>query len=241
MKTKICGRCKEEKSVEKFYTHTDKGRRYPAAVCKKCTIVRNKELSVAKRINDFAPLLEGETWEWIEDYDNYYMVSDLGRVKGIGRWITDSLNHTRFVSEKLIKGSYDEDGYIHVTLTKGGIGETKRINILVGKTFIPNPNNYPVTNHKNAIRDDNRAVNLEWGTVGYNNNYKYDVMGYKFPKGEENKLSKKIIIIHPEGKEDIIAGILETSRRYNINKNRIYDVLNNKKDSYKGYKFKYAS
>lgn len=42
---------------------------------------------------------------------------------------------------------------------------------LVAYNFIPNPNNYPIINHKDENRSNNNISNLEWCTVSYNNTY----------------------------------------------------------------------
>lgn len=39
---------------------------------------------------------------------------------------------------------------------------------LVAIAFIDNPNNYPIINHINENRCDNRVENLEWCTDAYN-------------------------------------------------------------------------
>ncbi len=53
----------------------------------------------------------------------------------------------------------------------GGWNMVRRVHTLVAEVFVPNPENKPCVNHKNEIRDDNRADNLEWCTVEYNNRY----------------------------------------------------------------------
>ena len=38
-------------------------------------------------------------------------------------------------------------------------------------TYIPNPNNYPIINHKDENKQNNNVSNLEWCTHKYNTNY----------------------------------------------------------------------
>lgn len=42
---------------------------------------------------------------------------------------------------------------------------------LVATMFIPNPNNYPIINHKDENPSNNNVDNLEWCTYQYNNTY----------------------------------------------------------------------
>lgn len=42
---------------------------------------------------------------------------------------------------------------------------------LVASAFLPNPNNYPIINHKDENPQNARVENLEWCDSKYNNNY----------------------------------------------------------------------
>jgi hypothetical protein len=65
---------------------------------------------------------------------------------------------------KKLKLQINQDGYMVVNLWDGLKYHHKRVNRLVAETFIPNPDNKPVVNHINHVRDDNRVENLEWVT-----------------------------------------------------------------------------
>ena len=60
-----------------------------------------------------------------------------------------------------------------------------RIHRLVAEAFIPNPNNLPVVNHKNKLKNDNRVENLEWCTAQYNTEYSLAKPVLQFSKDGE--------------------------------------------------------
>lgn len=99
-----------------------------------------------------------ERWEFIEGYDHKYLVSDRGRVLSL------ATENPRILNEIIDK----RGGYYYVRLSKGKAINNEYVHRLVAKAFIPNPNNYPIINHKNEIRVDNRVENLEWCTNQYN-------------------------------------------------------------------------
>lgn len=90
-----------------------------------------------------------EKWKPINEVPKY-SVSNLGKIKN---------NKTNL----LLKLHTDKDGYKDICLSKTGRNDRiyRRINRLVAIAFIPNPNNYPMVNHKNGIKDDNNVRNLE--------------------------------------------------------------------------------
>lgn len=108
-------------------------------------------------------LKKGEVFKKIEGYGDRYYISNKGRL-----WSN--------LSGKFL-GSKSKDGYIFTALyNEDGEGEYTSIHREVGKAFVPNddPENKIEINHKNYIRDDNRAENLEWVTRQENMDYSYE-------------------------------------------------------------------
>lgn len=113
-----------------------------------------------------------EIWKDIEGYEGLYQVSNKGRVKSLKRTIkTNNKNHPyNTLSERLLKLN-GGDRYVSVILYKDGHISAKNVHRLVAQAFIPNPNNYPIINHKDCNGRNNDVRNLEWCTYKYNNEY----------------------------------------------------------------------
>lgn len=63
-------------------------------------------------------------------------------------------------------------GYLNVRVKIDGKWITKLVHRLVAETFVPNPNKMLEVNHKDSIRTNNSASNLEWCTHSYNMKYR---------------------------------------------------------------------
>jgi hypothetical protein len=244
--SKICKDCGEEKEVELFRLYKKKYGIYRMGICILCENKRtsNWYFSKKRRLPERKVIsLEGEIWMPIPDFEGHYEVSNFGRVKSLKREIR-AINHhsVRTIEEKLIKSYINvQNGYPYVGLNKDNVNCKKTLHYLIAKCFIPNPLKLTEINHKNGNRADFSIQNLEWVTSSENAVHKIEVLGYKYPQGENNKLSKVIIMMHPDGKEETIKGITEAARRLGSPYSAtVSSVLRGKKKSYKGYKFKYA-
>lgn len=132
--------------------------------------------------------IEGEIWKEVVGYEGLYEVSNLGRVKSVRKIV--KRNTGFLVKPEVIKKQKVSKGYLTVALCKESVFKHKKVHILVGVSFIENPQNKPQINHKKGNKLDNRATELEWNTAEENVRHSYS-FGLKIgKKGELHPLSK---------------------------------------------------
>ena len=81
--------------------------------------------------------------------------------------------------ERMLAGYRLRNGYVGCSVSQDGRRRSTTIHALVAEAFIPNPGGKPEVNHKNGVKDDNRAENLEWVTRSENQRHSRDVLGNK--------------------------------------------------------------
>lgn len=113
-----------------------------------------------------------EVWKDIKNYEGCYQVSNLGRVRSLTRKVK-TFNGVRTSKGQLLKPLKTNTGYYRVDLKQNQKDKYMSIHRLVAEAFIPNPNNYPIINHKDNNPQNNCVDNLEWCTQSYNVKYAY--------------------------------------------------------------------
>ena len=103
----------------------------------------------------------------IENYDGYFISDDGEIFCNLGKGNRDK---SKTVPMYKINPRLTKTGYARVYMRNSLTNKRKDeyIHRLVAKHFIENPNNYKYVNHKNFVRSDNRASNLEWCTAKQN-------------------------------------------------------------------------
>ena len=138
-------------------------------------------------------------------YSKYY-VSDTGKVYS---------NKTGKMKE--LKQEQHKSGYLYVNVYIQGKRKHVRVHRLIAETFLNNPNNYPVINHKNGIKNDNNINNLEWCDMSYNTKDAYNQGFAKNDKSFNDSQSLSCIAIRlKDNKKFIVGSCREASKKLNI-------------------------
>lgn len=179
-----------------------------------------------------------EIWKDIDGFEGLYKISNLGNIYSIGGRVMGGMNN-RYKNKPRMMKPHIRNGYEHVCLTKDKKQFHYKIHRLVAMAFVPNPNDYPFVNHKNEIKDDNRAVNLEWCTAKYNLNY-----------GSHNEKMRKTKSKKPIAQFDMNGNFIEIhdssrdiERKFGYFHNNITNCCKHKygyKSAY-GYKWEFAT
>lgn len=134
---------------------------------------------------------------------NHYEISNEGRIKNA-------------ITGHILKQETLRSGYNSVRVNCDGAKQHIIIHKAVAYTFLNPPNDTNATNinHKDNVRTNNSANNLEWCTPSYNQHYKYDSKSFDKRRisGENNhnaKLTKDIVIY---ARENVKKG----SKKYGI-------------------------
>lgn len=125
-----------------------------------------------------------EIWKDVFNSDKYE-ISNLGRFRN---------KRTGYIRKPHMDGC----GYLQCSYQDNdGNMRYGRINRLVAKAFIPNPDNKSTVNHKDGIKTNNRVDNLEWATKEEQMVHAYK-LGLKKPMCGVNHPSHKL------SKEDVL-------------------------------------
>lgn len=111
-----------------------------------------------------------EIWRDVRDFEGFYQVSNLGRVRSL-----DRLGDNGRLYKGVIKSAGDNGrGYLQVNLKVKGKQKSVYVHRLVAEAFIPNPENKPEVNHCDGDKTNCFEDNLEWTTHIENVRHAFD-------------------------------------------------------------------
>ncbi len=173
-----------------------------------------------------------EVWRDIPGFP-FYQASDKGRIRSIER-----INRGRKFGKILTpQPLYRNKPYWGVAIRRNKKNVRIGIHRLVAMSFLPNPHNLPVVNHKDENPSNNCVENLEWCTQKYNCNYgtRIDRIKANMPQNKavyQTSLDGVIIAEFPT--------IQEAARQTGICAGHICDVCKGNREFANGYKWRYV-
>jgi len=123
-----------------------------------------------------------EIWRDIVGYEDWYQVSNLGRVRSVDRVVVYKTGQKRIYKGQILKQQNATNGYKIVDLQKNKNRKHFLVHRLVGKAFLPNLLNLPEINHLDEDKTNNSLENLAWCTVLENR-----IFGTRTKRATENK------------------------------------------------------
>lgn len=128
--------------------------------------------------------IDNEIWLPIPGYEGIYEASSLGRIKSLQRVLKLTFG-SRPVPDKIKKQGKHKDGYSLIRLHSNGVGVSFAVSRIIGKLFVPNPENLPEINHIDLDKANNFYKNLEW--TDRNGNMQHAFANRKIKRGYETK------------------------------------------------------
>ena len=163
-----------------------------------------------------------ERWKDIKGYEGLYEVSTFGNVRSKER--VDSNGRHR--SGRILKPEITKNRRLLVKLSKDGRTKKYQIHVLVAKHFIDNPYFYDCVNHIDENPMNNRADNLEWCTLWYNNCYSFS----------KHVISENIITHERKFYESVNSTVFD-----GFNKGHVAAVCRGEEEKHKDCIFKYVT
>lgn len=168
-----------------------------------------------------------EIWKDIKNYEGYYQVSNLGRIRSLDRIVGGPYNSKRKLKSKLLFGTSNIDKYVQVMLCKYGKPKSRLVHSLVANTFMYNPNLDLRINHKDCDKTNNIITNLEWVTQSeniihsYANNLHKSGIDHHNSKFKRNDVVSIRHLLKNGNSQSSIA------KKFNVSKVAIYNIANN--------------
>lgn len=147
-----------------------------------------------------------------------YEISNIGNVRSLRKTVK---NKNGKIEKYRITKFENGHGYYQISLFKKS-KKTFKVHRLVAETFIDNPNNYPVVNHKDGNKKNNKVENLEWCTYKENTVHAWEIGLCSTDKFEH--FTTPIVKISKEGK---ILKIYKSQREAAVDTKISYKSINN--------------
>lgn len=176
-----------------------------------------------------------ENWKPINGCEEYYEISDKGRVRRIK--YNDNSKKVQYQLPYYLKPRKDKDGYFKYALCINGKMKYYFAHRLVAIHFLNNENKYSCVNHIDGNKQNNCVENLEWCSIKQNNLH---ALNNGLRNMKNNKLSKKVEQYDLKGNLiKTFESANEAKRITGYSQGHISECCRNEIKQYNGYIWKY--
>lgn len=123
-------------------------------------------------------------WKEVAGYNGKYEVHPAGLIRSLFFFNRNGAKMDRNVPLEMTP--QDVGGYFMIRLYDGNSWKSFLLHRLIATAFVPNPENKDTVNHKNGIKHDCRAENLEWMTRSENTLHAFRIGLKEAAKGSDH-------------------------------------------------------
>ncbi|WP_054908742.1 NUMOD4 domain-containing protein [Pseudomonas sp. NBRC 111135] len=131
-----------------------------------------------------------EIWKPIAGFEGLYEISNLGRVKSLGRFRRAKGDAKTWMDERIKAPCAQREGYLSAHLYCEGRMTKRYVHRLVADAFLPNPLDLPEVNHLDGDKQNNSLANLAWSSRSENCRHALESDLYQTARGERAGNSK---------------------------------------------------
>ncbi len=166
-----------------------------------------------------------EIWKSVVGYEDFYSVSNLGRVR------RDKAGEGLCKAGRMIKYTKSKTNYLRTCLCKYGVQKTVLVASIVADAFIGHkPSGYEI-NHIDGNKSNNNIKNLEYVTRSENIRHSFDI-GIRFvKKGQDNhfaKLSEEQVILIRKSYVPYKNSYSKIGKKFNVSRSCINNIIRRK-------------
>jgi hypothetical protein len=172
-------------------------------------------------------------WKDVVGYEGLYRVSNYGDIFAYSRLIIQANGVERNTESRLLTPQLHPTGYVHIILvSEEGVRKQRTIHSIVADAFLGEcPEGYEV-DHKNDLRSDNRASNLQYLTHRDNCATPYHW------RGTNQETSKRPVLRIGKTRKRF-PSVLAASRHMGCNSGSITSACQGILATFKGFRWQY--
>jgi hypothetical protein len=187
-----------------------------------------------------------EFWKDVCGYENYYQVSNFGRVRSKPRMCFNGRVYY-CKKPKILTPQPNNNGYLRIQLVNGEERKRHYVHRLVATAFIDNGDNKREVNHIDSNFLNNKVDNLEWVTHKENHHHAFingrlDNQMKKWVEGlrkHNAKTQLPVVAYHPVTKQTLRFNSIQEAGRNGFNAGGVCECCKGTRGTHKGFLWHY--